>query len=82
MSRGSEVTDQDRADQTHRIGFKNICGHARAVADIVTDVIGNRGRIAWVIFVQVLLDLADQIRADIGGFGVNATAQTSEHTDQ
>jgi cellulose synthase/poly-beta-1,6-N-acetylglucosamine synthase-like glycosyltransferase len=31
------------ADQTHRVGFKNICSHARTVADVVPHVVSNGG---------------------------------------
>ena len=82
MPRRCQVSDQYSANQAHRIGFKNIGCHACAVADIVTHVISDRCRIAWVVFVQVLFDFPDQIRTHIGGFGVNAATESSKYADE
>ena len=38
--------------------------------------------IAGVVFVQVALDLADEVRAHVRRLGVNAAAQPGEHADQ
>ena len=47
-----EVGDKDAADQTDGVGFKNISGHSGTVSDIVSDVIGDGGGIAGVIFFE------------------------------
>ncbi len=73
---------QQSGDDGDHIGFKQIRRHARAIADIVADVIGNNRRISWVIFRDPGFDLADQIRADIGALGENAAAQTREDRNQ
>ena len=73
---------KNRADQTDRVGFKNVRRHAGAIADVVAHVVRDRGRIARIVFVEIALDFADEIRADVRRFGVNAAAQTRENTDQ
>ena len=47
-------------DDGHRIGLEQIGRHAGAVADIVADVIGDRCRIARIVFRNAGFDLADQ----------------------
>ena len=50
----------------------------RDVADVVTHVIGNRGRVTGIVFGNPLLDLTDQIRTDIRRFGEDTTAHACE----
>src|SRR5690606_8010196 len=52
--------------------------HAGHVADVVANVIGDRGGVAGVVFGNAGLDLADQVRADVGGLGVNPAADAGE----
>ena len=82
MVRGSQVADQNAADQADRVGFEDIGGHAGAVADIVADVVRDGGGVARIVFLKVLLDLADEIRADVRGLGVDAAAEAGEDADQ
>ena len=44
---------------------------AGAVADVVTDEVGNDARITRIVLGNARLDLANQVRADVGGLGVN-----------
>ena len=74
--------DQDRADQTDRVGLENVGRHARAIADIVAHVIRDRGWVARIVFFQAALDFAHQIGADVRGLGVNAAAKSGEDADQ
>ena len=80
--RERQGADQDRADQTDRVGLENVGRHACAIADIVAHVIRDRGWIARIVFFQAAFDFADQIGADVRGFGVNATAESREDADQ
>ncbi len=80
--RQSQGADQNRTDQTDRVGLENVRRHACAIADIVAHVIRDRGRIARIVFFQAAFDFADQVRADVRGFGVNAATESREDTDQ
>ena len=82
ISAERERADQNRADQTDGIRFENVRGHAGAIADVIADVVRDGGRIARIVFLEALLDLADEIGADVGRFGVNAAAESREHADQ
>ena len=71
-----------RGDQRDRVGLEQVGGHARAVADVVADVVGDGGGVARVVLGDALLDLADQVGADVGGLGEDAAADTHEHRQQ
>ena len=73
---------QQGRDQRHQIRLEHIGGHARAVPDVVPDIVGDSRGIARVIFGNRLLDLADQVRADIRRFGKNAAADPHEQRRQ
>ena len=74
--------DQYGADEADRIGLEDIGSHAGAVTNIVTNVVCNGCGIARVIFVEVLLDFAHEIGADIGRLGVDASPETGKDTDE
>ena len=73
---------QDSADQTDGVGFKNIRSHTGAIAYVVTDIISDHRRISWIVFFETTLDLAHEIGAYVGGFGVNAATQSREDADE
>ena len=77
-----ERTHEHCANQRNRIGFKNVRGHAGAVADVVADIVRDGRGIAGIIFIEALLHLADEVRADIRSFGVNAAAETRKDRDE
>ena len=77
-----EVGHEDTADEADGVGFKDIGGHAGAIADVISDVIGDGGGIPRVIFFELGFEFADKVGTDIGGFGVDAPAQTSEDADE
>ena len=64
--------EQHGGDHGDGIGLEEIGRHARAVADIIAHVIRDDGGIPGIIFRDPGLDLADQIRADIGALGEDA----------
>ena len=74
--------EQHGGDHGNGIGLEEIGRHARAVADIIPHVIRDDGGIPGIIFRDPGLDLADQIRADIGALGEDAAAQAREDRDQ
>ena len=82
ITRQSERTDQDRADQAHRVSFEHVGGHAGAITHVVADIICDRRGIARIVFFEAYFDFANEVRADISGFGVNPAAQSREHADQ
>ena len=77
-----EAADQHRRDHRHRKCFEQVRCHARAVADVVADVIGDHRRIARIVFRNSGFDLADQIGADVGALGEYASAQPREDRNQ
>ena len=74
--------EDQRGDQRHGVRLEEVRGHARAVADVVADVVRDRRRVARVVLGDVLLHLADEVRADVGGLGEDATADPHEHREQ
>ena len=71
-----------RGHQHHGVGLEEVRGHAGAVTDVVAHVVGDRRRVAGVVLGDVLLDLADEVGADVGGLGEDAAADTHEHGEQ
>ena len=69
-------------DDRHRIGLEKVGRHARAVADIVADIVGDGGRVARIVLGNTCLNLADEIAADIGTLGEDAAAETREDRDE
>ena len=76
---GGEQHHRDRGDG---VGLEQVGRHAGAVADVVTDVVGDDRRVARVVLGDTGLDLADQVGADVGGLGEDAAAETCEDRDQ
>ena len=71
-----------RRDHGHGVGLEEVGGHAGAVADVVTDVVGDDRRVARIVFRDAGLDLAHQVGADVGALGEDAAAKTGEDGDQ
>ena len=69
-------------DDGHRIGLEQVGRHARAVADIVADIVGDGRRVARIVLGNAGFDLADEIGADVGALGEDAAAETGEDRDQ
>ena len=81
VAEGGAAQDQ-AGHQRDGVGLEQVRGHAGAVADVVADVVGDRGGVAWVVLGDALLDLADQVGADVGGLGEDPAADTHEHGQQ
>ena len=73
---------QDHGDCGHRVGLEQVGRHAGAVADVVTDVVGDRRRVTRVILGDARLDLPDQVGTDVCRLGEDPAAQTGEDGDQ
>ena len=59
-------------------GFEEVRAAAGAVAHVVADEVGDDGRVARVVLRDALLDLAHEVRADVGGLGVDTAAELGE----
>ena len=77
-----QAAQQHGGDDGDRVGLEQVGGHAGAVADVVTDVVGNHGGVARVVFRDAGFDLADQVGANVGAFGKDAAAESGEDGDQ
>ena len=60
------------------VGFKEVGGHAGAVADVVAHVVGDDGGVAGVVFRNAGFHLAHEVGADVGALGEDAAAETGE----
>ena len=58
--------------------FEEVRAAAGAVADVVADEVGDDGGVARVVLGDALLDLAHEVRADVGGLGVDTAAELGE----
>ena len=57
-AREEDVGDQHRGGGGHAVGLEQVGRHARAVADVVADVVGDHGGVARIVLGDVRLDLA------------------------
>ena len=71
-----------RRAQGDDIGFEQVGRHAGAVADIITDVIGDDAGVAVVVLIEAEFVLADHVGPHVGGLGEDAAAQPREDRDQ
>ena len=78
----SSRAEHHRRHHRHGVGFKKVGGHSGAVADVVTDVVGNYRRVARIVFGNAGFDLAHQVGADVGALGENPAAQPCENRNQ
>jgi hypothetical protein len=75
-------TEHHRRHHGHCVGLEEVGSHPGAVADVVADVVGDDGGVAWIIFRNTGFDLADQVGANVCTLGEDATAKTGEDRDQ
>ena len=81
VAEGHLAQDQ-RGDQGDGVRLEEVCRHAGAVADVVADVVGDGRGVAGVVLGDALLDLADEVGADVSGLGEDAATDTHEHREQ
>ena len=77
-----QAAEQHRGDRGDRVRLEQVGRHAGAVADVVAHVVGDDRGVARVVLRDAGLELADQVGADVGCLGVDATAEAGEHRDQ
>ena len=81
------VAGEDHGAEHHRchdrshVRLEQVGAHAGHVADVVADVVGDHGRVARVILRDPRFDLADEVRTDVRGLGVDAAADAREQRD-
>ena len=74
--------EDDRRDQRDFVRLEQVGRHAGTVTDVVTDVVGDRGRVTRVVFGDTGFDLADEVGADVGRLGEDAAADSQEQREQ
>ena len=57
-------------------GLEKISTHTGDITNVVTNVVGDGGRVAGIIFRNVGFNLTDKIGADVSGLGVDTTGDT------
>ena len=68
-------------DQRAHIALEKVRAHAGHVAHVVAHVVGDDSGVAGVVLGDARLHLAHQVRAHVGGLGVDAAAHTGEQGD-
>ncbi len=76
------VAQDHGRDDGHLVAFEDVGGHAGTVTDVVADVVGDGGGVAWIILGDAGLDLAHQVGADVGRLGIDTTADSHEERQQ
>jgi hypothetical protein len=74
--------EDDRGDERDLVALEQVGRHARAVADVVADVVGDRRGVARVVLGDARLDLADEVGADVGGLREDASTDPEEEREQ
>ncbi len=74
--------EDDRSDERDLVALEQVGGHPGAVADVVAHVVGDGRRVAGVVLGDALLDLADEVGADVGGLGEDPATDSHEQRDQ
>ena len=72
----------DRGNHRTDIALEEVGTHTGDVTNVVTNVVGDGRRVAGIIFRDPRLNLADQVGADVGRLGVDASANTREQGDR
>ena len=64
--------EDDGSNQGHFVALEEVGGHPGAVANVVTNVVGDGRWVAGIVLGNSCFDLADQVGADVGCFGEDA----------
>ena len=64
------------------VDLEQVRAAAGAVADVVADEVRHDAGVARIVLRDALLDLADEVRADVGGLRVDAAAELGEERDE
>ncbi len=74
--------EEHHRDRRDGVGLEEVGGHARAVADVVADVVGDHCRVPRIVLGDAGLDLPDQVGADVRRLRVDPASESREHRDQ
>ena len=74
--------DRDGRDDRAHVALEDVGAHAGDVAHVVADVVGNGGGVTRIVFGDTCFDLADQVSADVGSLGEDATAHTAKERNR
>ena len=74
--------EDDRRDERDLVRLEEVGRHAGAVADVVADVVGDRGRVARIVLGDTGFHLAHEIGTDVGRLGEDAAADAQEQCEQ
>ena len=74
--------EEHHGDRGDRVGLEEVGRHARAVADVVPDIVRDHGGIARIVLGDAGLDLPHEVGADVGRLRVDAAAETGEDRDE
>ena len=79
---------EDRDAEDHRAdvlgggGLEQVRATTGAVADVVTDEVGDDGRVPRVVLRDARLDLPDEVRTDVSRLRIDAAAELREQRDE
>mmetsp|Transcript_4008 Transcript_4008/g.7351 ORF Transcript_4008/g.7351 Transcript_4008/m.7351 type:complete len:763 (+) Transcript_4008:662-2950(+) len=76
LSTEDESSARGLSERTEEVG-----SHSRDVSDIVTDVVSDNSRVARIIFFPALVYLSGEVGSNVGGFGVDTSTNTPEHSN-
>ena len=71
-----QCAQEHGGDDGHRIGLKQVCSHASAIAHVVAHVIGDDCGVAWVVLGNTGIDFSHEVGSDVGTLGEDATAES------
>jgi len=71
---GYSDAEHHAADNRSCIGLEEVGAHARHIADIIADIVGDDCGVSVIVFWYADFDLAHKVGSHIGGLCVDATA--------
>jgi len=81
--RGVQSGGEDHCADIFRCGrFEQVGSAACAVADVISDQVGDNSGIARIVFGNPRFNFSHKVRADIGSFGVNSTSELCKESDE
>ena len=76
----SSSTDGHRRENGSVVGLVEVGTHTGNITNVVTDVVGDGGGVAGIIFRNASFDLANEVGTNVGRLGVDATPYASKQS--
>ena len=76
------MANQHRGHGRYGVGLEQVGRHTGAVTHVVTNVVGDGGRVAGIVFGNAGFDLTDQVSANVSTLGEDTAAQTGKNRNQ